>query len=152
TGSLPTGLLPDQIVAGDLDGSGLPALIVRNSFDASVSVFLPAAGAGAVGPGVHRLPGPGDFQEPLRVLLQSTTTSDLSVLPDNATGLGDIALTDRSTGMVQVIRNLGTGFDDSEPSLLRSGTGTFDVRVVPLFPWSEITTVSLNNREYPAEL
>ena len=59
-GFLPTGRLPAQVIAADLDGSGWDDLIVRNAGDGTLSIFL-NDGPGVLGDRLQ----PGLFQPPI---------------------------------------------------------------------------------------
>jgi hypothetical protein len=102
-GSLPTGSLPAQIVAGDLTGSRTGDLVVRNAGDGTLSVFFNTrTGSGPY----SALLSP--FLPPV-ILTVGPGVSDVTLADLSGAGRADIVVTFRSTGEVGVLRNLGGG-------------------------------------------
>jgi hypothetical protein len=108
--ALTTGSLPAQVVSADLDGDGLPDLVVRNAGDGTASVFLGLAGGGflsrpavAIGRGAS-----------------SIATADL----DGLSGRIALVVTDQITGEVRVHPNLGFG-TFGPPARYQAGAGPY---------------------------
>jgi streptogramin lyase len=119
-GSLATGSLPAQIVAGDLTGDGWNDLVVRNAGDGTLSVYLSASFA--TGPS-SALPFP--FL-PAIVVPVGLNVSDVTLADTSGDGSTDIIVTNTLTGEVGVVRNLGPGFYD--PAVLyRASSGLYGV-------------------------
>ena len=106
---LATGPLPAQVLSADLDGNGLTDLVVRNAGNGTISVFF-ANGHGWFEPAVNLQVGLG--------------ASDIKVTDLHLDGLLDIVYTDRISGEVGVIENLGGGAFAS-PVLYRAGPGPY---------------------------
>ena len=102
-GSLPTGLLPAQIVAGDLSGDGLDDLVVRNAGDGTLSVYLNA------GPESGPTTIPLFPFQPANILPVGPGVSDVTLADVSGDGRTDIVVTNSLTGEVGVLRNLGFG-------------------------------------------
>ena len=101
-GSLATGLLPAQIVTADLNGDGQNDLVVRNAGDGTLSVFVNFNTSNESGPDIAPF------------LLSTTLTvgpgvSDVTLADVSGDGDTDIVVTDKLTGEVGVLRNLGHG-------------------------------------------
>jgi hypothetical protein len=110
-GKLHTGSLPAQIVAADLDGTGLTDLIVRNAGDGTLSVFYGEPNGG--------------FSSPT-VLPVGLGASDVEVANLDQDGRLDIVYSDRLAGEVGVIENLGGG--KFAPAVLyHAGLGPYGV-------------------------
>jgi hypothetical protein len=117
-GSLPTGTLPAQIVAGDLNGDGWDDLVVRNAGDGTLSVYLNSGLAG----------GPTDsspFLPPVTISV-GQGVSDVTLADADGDGATDIVVTSASTGTIGVLRNLGQG-NFAPVVLYRAGTGPYEV-------------------------
>ena len=122
-GSLSTGQLPAQIVAADLNGDGWEDLVVRNAGDGTLSVYWNAADLAVPGP---EFIGPKNTgQQIFGIPITLTAGSGVSdVEAEGLTGSGrlDLVVTNRLTGQVSIIRNLGGGnFAAAVP--YRAGTG-----------------------------
>ena len=100
-GSLPTGSLPAQIATADLTGDGWDDLVVRNAGDGTLSVYFNTGSeSGATGTALFPSPvtlpvGPG--------------VSDVTLADVSGDGRTDIVVTNKLTGEVGVLRNLGHG-------------------------------------------
>ena len=92
--TLPTGLEPAQILAANLQGNGYTSLIVRNAGDGTISIF-PGDGHGWFAPRIDLPVGVG--------------ASDIQVADLQQDGRLDIVYTDRLSGQVGVLHNLGGG-------------------------------------------
>jgi hypothetical protein len=113
-GSLTTGRLPAKIVAADLSGDGWTDLVVRNAADGTLSVFLNNQ-LGSLQAGT--LP----FRWPV-TLPVGIGVSDVQAIDTAGSGMLDLVVTNKLTGQVGVLRNLGDGtFGLIEP--YRAGTG-----------------------------
>jgi hypothetical protein len=120
-GSLTTGQLPAQIIAADLNGDGLDDLVARNAGDGTVSVFFAKTFTGPMNPGV-------DFQTffPPVTLSVGLGVSDVQAVDLTGRGRLDLVVTNKLTGQVSVLRNLGNG--TFEPSArYRAGTGLSEI-------------------------
>ena len=116
-GSLSTGRLPAQIVSADLNGNGLSDLVVRNAGDGTLSVFFATRFIGPVNPGFILL----SFLAPV-ILPVGLGVSDVQLVDTTGSGLLDLVVTNKLTGQVSVLRNLGdNAFAPAAP--YRAGTG-----------------------------
>ena len=117
-GSLPTGSLPAQIVAGDLLGDGGNDLVVRNAGDGTLTVFFSNdSGSDATGNALF----PSSVTLPVGLGVSDVTLADVD--RDGATG---IIVTNKVSGEVGVLRNLGYGA--FTPAVLyRAGGGLYGV-------------------------
>jgi hypothetical protein len=120
-GSLTTGRLPAQVIAAPLNGDGLTDLVVRNAGDGSLSVYL--ATFAPVSPFV----GPTGALEPPSFLPAETLAvglgvSDVQAADTRGDGALDLVVTNKLTGQVSVLPNLGDGFF-MVPVPYRAGTG-----------------------------
>ena len=117
-GSLATGFLPAQIIAADLNGNGWTDLVVRNAGDGTLSVFFGTEFVGPIDPKF----GPPQFLPPVTIPV-GLGVSDVEAV-DTRTGSGrlDLVVTNKLTGQVSILQNLGNGtFGPLEP--YRAGTG-----------------------------
>jgi hypothetical protein len=120
SGSLSTGQLPAQIIAANLDGGGLTDLVVRNAGDGTLSVYLGSAyRSGSVGPA--SLLDPPIFTSAF-TLPVGVGVSDVQAVDTNGIGVLDLVVTNKLTGEVSVLRNLGGGAF-APPAPYRAGTG-----------------------------
>jgi hypothetical protein len=121
-GSQATGRLPAQIIAADLNGDGLTDLVVRNAGDGTVSVYLgdQFIGSSFIGPLNPQLVPPS-FLPPV-TLPVGLGVSDVQAVDTHRDGTLDLAVTNKLTGQVSILLNLGNGtFAPPEP--YRAGTG-----------------------------
>ncbi len=107
--SLATGSEPAQILSADLDGNGVTSLIVRNAGDGTIWVF---AGDG------H-----GWFFSPA-ILPVGVGASDVQVADLEHDGRLDIVFSNRISGQIGVLENLG-GSDFASAVLYRAGAGPY---------------------------
>lgn len=114
--TLPTGPEPAQILAADLDGNGYTSLIVRNAGNGTISIF-PGDGHGWFAPRID--------------LPVSQGASDVEVADLEQDGRLDILYTDRLSGEVGVLENLGGGAFSS-PILFSAGAGPYGETGTPL--------------------
>jgi hypothetical protein len=121
-GSLNTGQLPAQIVAADLNGSGLDDLVVRNAGDGTISVFLAQP---FLGPTSTKADIP--IFIPAVVLPTGVGVSDVEVADLHQDGRLDIVFANRLSGEVGVFENLGGGEFATSPVLYRAGLGPYGV-------------------------
>ena len=120
-GSLTTGQLPAQIISADLDGNGFDDLVVRNAGDGTLSVFF---GTNFIGP-VNPASIPVSFLAPV-TLPVGLGVSDVQTIDTMRDGRLDLVVTNKLTGQVSVLRNLGNGtFAPPEP--YRAGTGLSEI-------------------------
>jgi FG-GAP-like repeat len=121
SGSLATGQLPAQIIAADLNGDGLTDLVVRNAGDGSLSVFFGTTlmNAKFVGP-VSSL-APPTFVPPV-TLPVGLGVSDVQAIDTTGSGALDLVVTNKLTGQVSVLHNLGDG-TFAAPVPYRAGAG-----------------------------
>jgi hypothetical protein len=110
---LSTGLEPAQIVAANLDGTGVTDLVVRNAGDGTISVYMGN--------------GSGWFLPPVNVSV-GLGASDIEAANLGNNGHLDILYTDRISGEVGVIQNLGNGIFAS-PAIYQAGPGPYGVNV-----------------------
>ena len=118
-GSLATGFLPAQIIAADLKGDGRTDLVVRNAGDGTLSVFFAFA---------NTFTGPINSQVDFQTFLPPVPlpvglgVSDVQAVDTTGSGRLDLVVTNKLTGQVSVLQNLGNGtFAPPEP--YRAGTG-----------------------------
>src|SRR5262249_35709111 len=115
-GSLATGHLPAQILAAQLNGDGLYDLIVRNAGDGSLSVSLATfAPQGPMSP-----LDPPSFL-PAEVIPVGLGISDVQAVDTSGDGALDLVITNKLSGQVSVLPNLGDGFF-AAPVPYRAGT------------------------------
>jgi large repetitive protein len=107
--TLGTGPEPAQILAADLQGNGYTSLIVRNAGNGTISIF-PGDGHGWFTPRID--------------LPVSQGASDVQVADLQQDGRLDILYTDRLSGEVGVLENLGGGAFSS-PILFPAGAGPY---------------------------
>ncbi len=119
-GSLPTGNLPAQIVAGDLYGDGGDDLVVRNAGDGTLSIFINTDNES--GP-FTTLPSP--FDPPITIPV-GPGISDVTLSDVSGDGRMDILVTDKLTGLVGVISSLGPVVL-APPVMYPAGTGLYAV-------------------------
>ena len=117
-GTLPTGSLPAQIATADLNGGGWDDLVVRNSGDGTLTVFFNnGSGSGAT--------GDAPFPSPV-TLPVGLGASDVTLADVDRDGATDIIVTNKVSGEVGVLRNLGAGA--FAPAVLyRAGGGLYRV-------------------------
>ena len=103
-GSLATGRLPAQIIAADLNGDGWDDLVVRNAGDGTLSVFFSNRVRQLRRTRLRRpLPAAGDpARRPGRLRRRRR-----SIPPGS--GRLDLVVTNKLTGQVSILRNLGDG-------------------------------------------
>src|SRR5271157_2184284 len=117
-GSLPTGSLPAQIVTADLTGDGRDDLVVRNAGDGTLTVFF---SNGSVGDATGNALFPRSVTLPVGLGVSDVTLADV-----DRDGAMDIIVTNKVSGEVGVLRNLGLGA--FAPAVLyRAGGGLYGV-------------------------
>jgi len=121
SGSLTTGQLPAQIIAADLSSDGLTDLVVRNAGDGTLSVYFGTSLANIkfTGP-VNSLDSP-TFLPPV-TLPVGLGVSDVQAVDTTGSGVLDLVVTNKRTGQVSILRNLGDG-SFAAPVPYRAGTG-----------------------------
>jgi hypothetical protein len=117
---LPTGNLPAQIVAGDLYGNGADDLVVRNAGDGTLSIYINHDNES--GP-IRTVTPP--FDPPITVPV-GPGISDVTLADLSGDGRVDILITDKLTGEVGGIQNLGPGVF-TPPVMYPAGTGLYAV-------------------------
>ena len=115
--SLATGARPAQVVAGDLNGDGWDDLVVRDAGDGSLTLYL-SDGKGWFLPRVDLPALPGDPDQ--------TGLSDVSLADLDHDGRLDIIVTDKTSGDVRVLKNLGGG-TFAPPEVFRAGVGLYGI-------------------------
>jgi hypothetical protein len=131
-GSLATGRLPAQIIAADLNGDGLTDLVVRNAGDGTLSVYLgsPFLRSSFIGPLNPQLVPPG-FLPPV-TLPVGIGASDVQAVDTTRSGMLDLVVTNKPTGQVSILRNLGKGtFAPPEPYRAGNGLSAIDTTGTP---------------------
>jgi hypothetical protein len=116
-GSLATGRLPAQIIAADLNGNGWDDLVVRNAGDGTLTVFF-NNGLGSFWTGF--LPF-----SPV-TLPVGLGASDLQAIDTAGDGYLDLVVTNKLTGQVSILRNLGNR-SFAPPTPYRAGTGLSEI-------------------------
>ena len=121
-GSLATGFLPAQIIAADLNGDGWTDLVGPqrrrwHRCTAAPSVFFANTFTGLINP-------QADFQTflPPVTLPVGLGVSDVQAVDTTGSGRLDLVVTNKLSGQVSVIRNLGDG-SFAAPVPYRAGTG-----------------------------
>jgi hypothetical protein len=122
-GSLTTGQLPAQIIAADLNGTGWDDLVVRNAGDGTLSIYSSAgdktvSGLAFTGP---KNTGNQLFGFPV-TLSVGIGVSDVQAVDTTGDGRLDLVVTNKLTGQVSVLLNLGGG-KFAVPVPYRAGTG-----------------------------
>jgi subtilisin-like proprotein convertase family protein len=92
TADCPTGLLPTRLATGDLDGDGLPDIVVGNALLGTLSIY-------------RGLPD-GTFEK-LPDHKVGVTISDVVLADVNGDGQLDVVVTNHGSGEVSVLRNRG---------------------------------------------
>ena len=111
---LKTGPWPAQLVSADLSGDGWDDLIVRNSGDGTLTVFF---SNGSEGDATGNALFPSSVIRPVGL-----GVSDVALVNTTGSRLPDIVVTNKLTGLVSVLRNLGGG-NFGTPVLYRAGVG-----------------------------
>ncbi len=119
-GSLTTGQLPAQIIAADLTGTGMDALVVRNAGDGTLSVFFAKSLIGPINPHNAHI-GLPTFLPPV-TLPVGLGVSDVVAVNATGSGMLDLVVTNKLTAQVSVLYNLGNG-TFAPPVPYRAGTG-----------------------------
>src|SRR5262249_53770053 len=114
--TLTTGLLPVRIVAGNINGDGLPDLVVLNV-------------ANVDHPLLYLATPQGGFQTPIALSAGSGPT-DAALLAGNPMGL-DLAIVDQFSPDITLLANQGGGSFGS-PVLYRASQGLSEVATVPV--------------------
>jgi hypothetical protein len=111
-GSLPTGRLPAQVAAADLDRDGFGDLVVRNAGDGTASIYLGD--------------GTGNFRKRGDDLPIGLGASDIRLDDLDQSGTVDLIVTNQSTGDVRILYNRGDATFPQE-SRYRAGIGPYGV-------------------------
>jgi hypothetical protein len=119
-----TGADPESVAIGDLNGDGMPDLVLTNRASDSVSVLLNTTAPGAA---TATFAAKQDFAT--RHLPQSVAVGDL-----NGDGRPDLAVANSSEGTVSVLLNTmapgaATASFAARHDFTAGGTGTFDVAI-----------------------
>jgi len=120
SGSLTTGQIPAQIIAADLSGDGLTDLVIRNAGDGTLSVYF---GAHPMNTNLDGPPGTPEapvFLPPLNLPV-GLGASDVQAVDTTGSGALDLVVTNKLTGLVSILRNLGDG-TFAPPVPYRAGT------------------------------
>ncbi len=159
--SLSTGGSPAQIIAADLSGTGWDDLVVRNAGDGTLSIYYNAADKTVSGPPFIGPMGIGTQLFGLSITLSvGIGVSDVQAVDTTGNGRLDLVVTNKITGQVSVVLNLGGG-KFAIPVPYRAGTGlseldpggmpdassqesTAGVVAVPLEPDAPISLVTIN--------
>ncbi len=126
-GSLTTGQLPAQIIAADLSGTGWADLVVSNAGDGTLSIYYSAGdktvpGLVFIGP---KNTGNQLFGFPV-TLSVGIGVSDLQAVDTTGDGRLDLVVTNKLTGQVSILLNLGGG-KFAVPVPYRAGTGLSEI-------------------------
>ena len=171
-GSLATGLLPAQIIVGDLNNNGWDGLVVRNAGDGTLSLFF-SSGPGSFAAGVISS-GPGSFATGFNPFLPPVTLDvgqgvfDVAVVTNPANGKIYLIVTNQLTGQVSVLGD-GSGGVIAVPEPYRAGTGlsaidpasssevtsleaTSGVAAGPLTPGGPTDLVTINPGSYTLDM
>ena len=120
-GSIPTGQLPAQIVAGDLFGDGGNDLVVRNAGDGTLTMIPEGVVNSVLGVGSL------DGSLPITTLPVGMGVSDVALVDTTGSGVTDIMVTNQLTGLVSVLRNQGGGaFSPPVPYRASAGLAAVD--------------------------
>ena len=121
--SLPTGPLPEQVVAADLSGDGQDDLVVRCANSNALTVYFNDAYTGSA-QGPFAIPPFGARFLVPSIVPVGMGISDVAVADLEGNGRGDIVVTDKPTGTVEVLRNLD-GRSFANPVILKAGGGLY---------------------------
>jgi hypothetical protein len=124
-GSLTTGPLPAQIVSADLNGDGLTDLVVRNAGDGTLSVSLGCQQINSKFVGPLGALDPPTFRPTVTVPV-GLGVSDIQAVDTTGSGELDLVVTNKLTGQVSILRNLGDG-TFAPPVPYRAGTGLSEI-------------------------
>src|SRR5262249_19073878 len=106
-GSLPTGQLPAQIIAADPTAHGRGVVVVRNAGDGTLTLYFNN------GPGLN-----GSSLAP-ETIPADIGVSDVQAVDTTGNGWLDLVLTNKLTGQVTVLHNLGGGGAFADPVTYR---------------------------------
>jgi hypothetical protein len=120
-GSLPTGRLPAEIIAAQLVGDGLDDLVIRNAADGSLSVYRASYTPASPFVGPVGTLDPPSFLSP-ETLPAGLGVSDVQAVDTSGDDSLDLVVTNKLTGQVSVLPNLGGGFFMASVPY-RAGTG-----------------------------
>jgi hypothetical protein len=134
----PTGRHPRSVAVADLDGDGRRDVVVANSGDGTVQVFVGTAS--------------GRLQAPTASLPAGNEPSDVDVVDVDQDGDGDLAVANHETSLVTLLLNDGEGGfapapaspleSDARPHVHGLATGDFDGD-----GWNDIAVESADTRE-----
>jgi hypothetical protein len=131
-GSLATGQIPAQIIAADLNGTGMTDVVVRNAGDGTLSVYfgtppIPGSSSGPVNPQL----APPDFLPPVSLPV-GIGVSDVQAVETTGNGRLDLLVTNKLSGQVSVLLNLGNGqFAAAVPYRAATGLSAIDASTTP---------------------
>ncbi len=160
-GSLATGQLPAQVIAADLNGTGWDDLVVRNAGDGTLSIYFNAGDKSFSGPAFMGPKDTGNLLFGFPVTLPAGIgVSDVQAVDTTGDGRLDLVVTNKLTGQVSVLINLGggkfatpvpyraaTGLSEIDPGItpeVASLDATAGVAAGPLTPGSPTDLVTIN--------
>jgi hypothetical protein len=131
-----TGTNPSGLTVADLNGDGIPDLVVANRGSNDVSVLF-GKGRGA---GWTLVPGP-------RLKAGSGPTS-VAVHDVNGDGIPDLVVSDSQSNQARVLLGLGGGFfNDAQPKILPVGADPGPIFVLPVEGQPAVVTVNAGSND-----
>jgi hypothetical protein len=117
----PAGTAPIDIVAGDLNGDGLPDLVVTNSNTSTVTILF------------NNPANPGGFGSPVSVPLGASSPRNVRLADMTGDGDLDIITANAGNNTVSVLLNHGDGTFAPAQTYVTGGSGAYALAVADFF-------------------